>query len=105
MGDNVCSVHCFILRNVCCLSLFCLFALDRSILLSAVVAALSIRLGIMGEGGGGGSGIALSEEAAPFLGKPVLPLKPPILSKICKSHVGKEAIGDRKKSPSVLLLS
>ena len=96
---------CALLYFEKCLLLVVVLPLDCSILLSAVVAALSIRLGIMGEGGGGGSGIALSEEAAPFLGKPVLPLKPPILSKICKSHVGKEAIGDRKKSPSVLLLS
>ena len=43
-----------------------------SILLSAVVAALSIRLGIMGWGGGaGGSGIALLEEApSPFFNSP-----------------------------------
>ena len=85
-----------------------------SILLSAVVAALSIRLGIMGEGGvvlgeeeRGGSGIALSEEAAPFLGKPELPLKPPILSERCMSRWEGGGRGSfyRKKSPSILLLS
>ena len=85
-------------------------------MLSAVVAALSIRLGIMGEGGvvlgeeergRGGSGIALSEEAAPFLGKPELPLKPPILSERCMSRWEGGGRGSfyQKKSPSILLLS